>query len=58
MSSLDLAEMKEIAQSRALGYAFFADLFFKEANEMFVERLREMRLRVMVMVLLLNRLPV
>lgn len=41
MSSLDLAEMKEIAQSRALGYAFFADLFFKEANEMFVERLRE-----------------
>lgn len=41
MSSVDLAEMKELAQSRALGYAFFADLFFQEANEMFVERLRE-----------------
>ncbi|MEG2025839.1 MAG: molecular chaperone TorD family protein [Gordonibacter sp.] len=41
MSSSDLSEMKEFAQNRALGYALFADLFFQEANEAFVERLRE-----------------
>lgn len=41
MPSLGLAEMKELAHSRASVYAFFADMFFQEANEVFVERLRE-----------------